>query len=66
VRVAPAASGLTGFSLFWLLAFAALWLVYGRAADYPFLLDDVFHFLENDTVHSWAGLPTVWTSNYWE
>jgi tetratricopeptide (TPR) repeat protein len=54
----------------WLCAWAcfalATLVVYGRACDFPFLLDDHFHFVANPTVRSWSGLPAVWTTNHFE
>jgi len=54
----------------WLVAWACFSLaalaVYGRAAFYPFLLDDHFHFVTNPTVRSFSGLPAAWTTNYFE
>jgi tetratricopeptide (TPR) repeat protein len=53
----------TGVWAAYALAAAA---VYGKAGAFPFLLDDVFHFVENATVRSWEGLSATWSTNYWE
>ncbi|OPZ23029.1 MAG: hypothetical protein BWZ10_00070 [candidate division BRC1 bacterium ADurb.BinA364] len=46
--------------------FLAILAAYGRIGEFPWLLDDTFHFAANPTVRSWRGLGAVWAASYWE
>jgi len=49
-----------------LLILAVVFVSYGSALSYRFVMDDFSLFVQNPNIKSWANIPHIFTSGYWD